>query len=125
LSEPLHWLMSVTRDAESMVKVPLPDGQASSEQMRVTVVVELTTPWLMVFTTVTEQSMPVVAPPGPGPTALHWSIVAALAGGAMSTRPPRASGTIAAAKATTARRQLRRRDPCGDAASVDMTRRPL
>jgi hypothetical protein len=79
LSDPLHWVMSVTRSAEPLVKVPFPPGQGSSEHCRVTVVDEDVIPELIVLTTVTVQVMPVVAPAGPGPTLLHWSTLSTAA----------------------------------------------
>lgn len=75
LLEPLHWVILVTRLVELLVNVPFPDGHGSEEQVRTTVVVELVVPLLIVLTTVTSQSRPVVAPPVPGPTLLHWSTV--------------------------------------------------
>lgn len=73
MSEPLHWLMSVTRSGELLVNVPLPGTQGSRAHSRVTVVVEDVTPPLIVFTTVMSHVIAVVAPPGPGPTLLHWA----------------------------------------------------
>jgi hypothetical protein len=71
LSEPLHWFTDVTRLVELLVKVPLPEGQGSKEHWRVSVVVDDVVPELIVLTTVTSHVIPVVAPPGPGPTLLH------------------------------------------------------
>ena len=71
LSEPLHWVTSVTRLVECVVNVPLPGGHGPSKHCRVTVVVELLVPPLMVLTTVTVQVMAVVAPIALGPTLLH------------------------------------------------------
>lgn len=74
MSELLHWVTDVTKSPELVVKVPLPPGQGSREHCRLTVVDEDTTPPLIVLVMVTEQVSPVVAPAGPGPIPLHWSI---------------------------------------------------
>ena len=79
MSDPLHWLTSVTKSVELLVNVPLPPGQASSEHCRVRVVVDDVVPELMLLTTVTVHVIPVVAPAAHGPTLLHWSSVMAAA----------------------------------------------
>ena len=83
LPDALHCRTSVTMSDEVVVVDPLPGGHGSLAHNRLTVTVELVTPPLIVLTTVTEQTMLVVAPPGPGPMPLHWSMamLAALAGG--------------------------------------------
>jgi len=100
LLEPLHWVISVTRFVELLVNVPFPDGHGSREQVRITVVVELVMPPLIVLTTVTAQSKPVVAPPGPGPTLLHWSTVmdAATAGEGRTAIPAKENALVIMAK---------------------------
>lgn len=110
LSEPLHWLISVTKLVELLVNVPFPDGQGSREQVLVTVVVELVVPLLIVLTTVTVQSIPVVAPPGPGPTLLHWSteIFAALAGEGNRAIPAKENAPVIKTKAITVTRRASR-----------------
>ena len=71
LSEPLHWSMLVTKLVELLVNVPFPGGHGPSEHWRVSVVLELVVPPLIVLTTVTVQVIAVVAPVGPGPMLLH------------------------------------------------------
>jgi hypothetical protein len=72
LSDPLHWLMLVTIDVDLVTNVPLPGAQGPRVQSLVSVVTEPRWAPLMVLTTTTVQSMPVVAPRAPGPFPLHW-----------------------------------------------------
>jgi len=67
-------LTSVTRLVDALRNVPFPGGHGSNAHSRVITVVEPVVPPLIVFTTVTVQSIAVVAPPGPGPMSLHWAI---------------------------------------------------
>jgi hypothetical protein len=72
LPEPLHWLTLVTRSVDDVVVgPPLPSGHGSSEHCRVTVTVDPRVAPSIVFTIVTSQVIPVVAPLGPAPTSLH------------------------------------------------------
>lgn len=67
LSDPLHWFTLVTRLVEWVVNVPLGDEHGPRVHVRVTVVVELVAAPVMVFTMVTVQFIPVVAPSALGP----------------------------------------------------------
>jgi hypothetical protein len=89
LAEPLHWVTLVTRLGDVLVNVPSPPGHGPGEQRRFTVVVEPLVAPLIVFTIVTSQLNPVVAPAGVALRPLHWSMtmVAALAKDAGRTRP--------------------------------------
>jgi hypothetical protein len=107
--------MLVTRSGELLETVPLPGAQGSRAHCRVTVVVEDVTPPLMVFTTVMSQFIAVVAPPGPGPTLLHWAS-ATFAARASLDGMTAAAKEKAAAKTTRTRsivRERKRRADCG------------
>jgi hypothetical protein len=105
LPDPLHWLTAVTRSVELVTNVPFPGAQGSREHCRVMVTVELVESPLMVLTTVTMQVIRVVAPPGPGPTSLHWSTATfaawAAGGGTANTATDKARVSTTSGIATT------------------------
>ena len=110
LAELLHWVTLVTKLVDLLVNVPLPPGHGPRAHLRVTVVVEPRLAPSIVFTTVTEQVNPVVAPVGLPLRLLHWStvLVAALAE-AGKTTPARENALMPTAKAITIMRRVRRR----------------
>jgi hypothetical protein len=121
LSEPLHWLIEVTRSLELVVVEPLPGAHGSREHCRLTVVVDEVVPPLMVLMTVTEQVMPVVAPMGPGPTLLHWSTVSVAAcAGAERLMAPNEKLVRRSKNAASAGRHSRRIDVAGEVALLSM-----
>ncbi len=109
LSESLHWRTVVTRFTDWVRKVPLPGGHGSSAHSRVTVVVDPRVLPSIVFTTSTVQTIEMVAPPGPGPMPLHWSIamLAARAADGSRVRPTTENAPVSMIRATTAARQVR------------------